>query len=961
MRTFRWMFLAALAVLVARLAAAGPVIREGDAWRFYKGRSTPPLQSGTGWFQAAYDDSTWGGPSPGGFGYGDSDDNTVFTDMNANVNGYVSVLTRRAFVIADTSTVTHLTLAADYDDGFIAYLNGVEIARRNLPGGAITHTTLATANHEASRAGLFEYAFMNGVNEKEWFAVNPGLLVNGTNVLAVSGHNVSSNSSDFSLIVELYTNVTLVRGPILQMPLADRVSVTWRTDVAADSVVEYGPDATYAAGTVSNAGPTRAHVVHLPVLPPGTTYHYRIRSAGVVLATNILRTPPSTTQAFRFAVIGDFGSSNQSTRSVANQIDAANVDLVLSVGDNIYQAGQPGSFDEHWFAPYSNVHARAPVLTVLGNHDIRADTGEWTMAYFEMPTNGPPGLGERNFSFRYGNIHFVCIDSNPFDVGDTASKNAIKAWLTNNLAQATQAWTFAVFHHPPHTSIGSHDDEAAMKAEIAPILEHYGVTMAFQGHNHWYERINPVNGVNYITTGGGGFSLHSINTRKPYSANLFRSKYSAVVVDMNGATLSLRALDEDGIEVDRFELERDRGFWMDGRRDSAAWGRATNGLALNAAIRGNRLYVATQDAGEGSDHFLYVADGLSTMRPANWAKSGQIMQWDAFLADENDGAFKGWFNAAGNGIADSAAYRAQTSGLNDNGTNQNGVLEGMVDLVALLGAFPTQLWFAAAPYGSADGGALVSGAQVPAGNGNGDIEAAEFLGVATRSLALDLPVALASATNEVEAGMWVGLDGQASSAPSGLPLSFAWSAPGPDGVVFSNGAASLAAMRLATNPLAAVTATVVLAVQDTRFDATTSVSIVFRPMVDSDLDGLTDGEEATGIDNAFTGADPAGRTSHVFVADSDGDGSRDGDEAVAGTSPNDPASVLRVAFAPGAFDTALTIQWPGVTNRRYSLLRAASATGPYAPWETNIPAVNPLNSATVPVSAADFITIRVEP
>ncbi|HMO51931.1 MAG TPA: hypothetical protein PKE26_12275 [Kiritimatiellia bacterium] len=126
----------------------GPAIREGDLWRYFKGTSTPTNQSGNEWTSLAYNDTAWLGPSPSGFGMGDCDDGTVLGDMQ---NNYLSVYTRKTFVVTNKAEISHLTLGIDYDDGAVVYLNGVEVQRLNMPGGVILHNTAASGNHEASR------------------------------------------------------------------------------------------------------------------------------------------------------------------------------------------------------------------------------------------------------------------------------------------------------------------------------------------------------------------------------------------------------------------------------------------------------------------------------------------------------------------------------------------------------------------------------------------------------------------------------------------------------------------------------------------------------------------------------------------------------------------------------------------------------------------------------------------
>ena len=160
----------------------------GDDWRYFKGTAEPD----TGWNNIGFDDSSWlEGPS--GFGYADDDDGTVLTDME---NGYLSVYIRKEFVVTDPGAITSLLLSMDYDDGFVAYLNGSEIARENVTGTPPAYDTVADANHEASGGG-------SGASPVETYSVLPSLLVAGTNVVAVQGHNRTVDSSDFSLIPTL--------------------------------------------------------------------------------------------------------------------------------------------------------------------------------------------------------------------------------------------------------------------------------------------------------------------------------------------------------------------------------------------------------------------------------------------------------------------------------------------------------------------------------------------------------------------------------------------------------------------------------------------------------------------------------------------------------------------------------------------------------------------------------------
>ena len=161
---------------------------------------------------------------------------------------------------------------------------------------------------------------------------------------------------------------------------------------------------------------------------------------------------------------------------------------------------------------------------------------------------------------------------------------------------------------------------------------------------------------------------------------------------------------------------------MDGVLDAGAVPVATTaGRTLWAGLQGDTLYLATQDAGEGADVFLLLAGSAGPLTASPWGKAGQAMAWKAFLADENDNAFSGWFNDLQSQTM--SATRAATTGSN------GGVLEGTIDVAQLFGTRPDSVLLSAVAYGNANGGALVPSQQAPAGNGNGTLESAEFVTV----------------------------------------------------------------------------------------------------------------------------------------------------------------------------------------------------------------------------------------
>lgn len=155
------------------------IIRAENSWRYFVGQSAPPSD----WMTNEFNDAAW--PiGPGGFGYGDDDDGTIIAET-------MSVFLRRDFEVADPDDFPIVILHADYDDGFVAYLNGEEIARANL---GLTGTSVAY-NQSADD---FREAVLYQGGTPDAFMIEPSKLKAGTNTLAIQVNNENINSSDLS-------------------------------------------------------------------------------------------------------------------------------------------------------------------------------------------------------------------------------------------------------------------------------------------------------------------------------------------------------------------------------------------------------------------------------------------------------------------------------------------------------------------------------------------------------------------------------------------------------------------------------------------------------------------------------------------------------------------------------------------------------------------------------------------
>jgi hypothetical protein len=158
------------------------LINQGDTFNYITPNSSVPDI----WTGINYNDNSWLEGSSG-FGYSDGDDATILG------NGTISVFIRKDFNISNIDDIVGLVLDIDYDDGFVAYINGNEIARANINGSPPAYNATTNTDHEAQ---------MYSGGSPDRFVIDnfENILIQGANTLSIQAHNVSENSSDLTII-----------------------------------------------------------------------------------------------------------------------------------------------------------------------------------------------------------------------------------------------------------------------------------------------------------------------------------------------------------------------------------------------------------------------------------------------------------------------------------------------------------------------------------------------------------------------------------------------------------------------------------------------------------------------------------------------------------------------------------------------------------------------------------------
>lgn len=320
------------------------------------------------------------------------------------------------------------------------------------------------------------------------------------------------NAAGGDVAVEAQNSIKVIRGPYLQSVSQTGITIRWRTDIPTLSRVMYGREPSSLDRQVMTDGERTEHIVSINGLEPDTKYFYAVGNdsqmviGGDSLHYFITAPAPEVERPVRIWAIGDFGTADSIPRSVAraylNYRTGWHTDVWLMLGDIAYTRGTDEQFQEAVFDNmYDELLPNTVVWPTPGNHDLRSVDSE-TMSgpyydIFSLPENGEcggvPSGTEAYYSFDYGNIHFVSLDTEntPLDAGSD-----LVEWLKKDLASNKLKWTIVFFHHPPY-SMGTHNSEIhwdsggrmiRIRENVLPVLDDHGVDLVLSGHSHVYER-----------------------------------------------------------------------------------------------------------------------------------------------------------------------------------------------------------------------------------------------------------------------------------------------------------------------------------------------------------------------------------------------------------------------------------------------------------------------------------------
>ncbi len=250
---------------------------------------------------------------------------------------------------------------------------------------------------------------------------------------------------------------------------------------------------------------------------------------------------------YRFVAFGDWGTGNQFQKDVAAQLiklyGTQPFDAALLLGDNIYEFGNVKKHGKEYFTDMYAPLIRGGVcfIVALGNHDTRSGFEKDQLQFFNMPGY--------YYTARRGPAEFFVIDSNKFPGDEVQQK-----WLDKALGDSKAPLKVVMGHHPIYSS-GQHGNHSGLIKTLEPLLVRHQVDLYLAGHDHNYERFEPINGVTYIVSGGGGAYLRDFLQVRPHSI-VRKSTHHFLSFELKDGVLHLWAIDKTGKVIDKAQWQK---------------------------------------------------------------------------------------------------------------------------------------------------------------------------------------------------------------------------------------------------------------------------------------------------------------------------------------------------------------------------------------------------------------------
>ena len=254
---------------------------------------------------------------------------------------------------------------------------------------------------------------------------------------------------------------------------------------------------------------------------------------------------PRRDGSVKMLVFGDTGRGTKDQydlgRVIASYRQTFPFDTALMTGDNIYGADKAEDMKKKFEDVYRPLLDQGvKFYATLGNHDA---SNQRFYQFFNMN-------GEEYYRFEKGNVALYSLNSNYMD------KRQLD-WLVEKLAGDRTKWKIAFFHHPPYSSGGRHGSDEKIREALHPLFVKHGVDVVFTGHDHFYERIKPQDGITYFVAGAGGkIRSGDVKDNSPLTAKAYDRDLSFMLVEIDKDEMHFQVISKKGETVDTGVIKR---------------------------------------------------------------------------------------------------------------------------------------------------------------------------------------------------------------------------------------------------------------------------------------------------------------------------------------------------------------------------------------------------------------------
>lgn len=255
---------------------------------------------------------------------------------------------------------------------------------------------------------------------------------------------------------------------------------------------------------------------------------------------------PNQKGSLRFAIIGDTGSGTDKQQEIADMMVKCKqvfpFEFVLMMGDNLYGGDGAKDYRNKFESVYKALlDDKLKFYASLGNHD---DANQRLYEHFNMN-------GKEYYSFKKGNATFYALNSNYMD------KKQVD-WLEDELSKNNTEWKICFFHHPPYSSGTKHGPDKQLREVVEPIFMKHGVNVVFTGHEHFYERVKPQNGIYYFISGAGGKLRAGGVAASQLTAKSFDQDMHFMLIEIVDDTMHFEVISRTGKTVDSGTITNQR-------------------------------------------------------------------------------------------------------------------------------------------------------------------------------------------------------------------------------------------------------------------------------------------------------------------------------------------------------------------------------------------------------------------